>query len=408
MKSLTSLVTLLIFFSSSATAKDAFMDMHDFNPELGTIDSSHSSLNADFSNEVIQLGVTQKLLMYRDNMGSTRGAKEVGIFKKAAMGTVLIATDSGVGSGAIITNNGYIVTNQHVVEGKKKVTVFFKPLGLDYDLTKLESTEGTVEKVSIKKDLALVKIDRIPSSARPLALAGESLPDIGSDAHAIGHPKGELWTYTRGYVSQVRVGYLWDYQGGNGKRSATVIQTQTPINPGNSGGPLLDEAGNLIGINSFVDSKAEGLNYAIAAPSIREFLQADRSALERENKQFDSAKNGSNGQSKCGKEVVRQVRDRNDWLGDFTRQDYDPDCVGRITVSFSYPDASDKPNIIALEHDEKLGVIGILLVDEGQDKVIDYTLVDVDGDGDFDLWGENKPGEFIASDLRETDQQARR
>ncbi|GAB1393380.1 hypothetical protein MASR1M60_15430 [Rhodocyclaceae bacterium] len=74
-------------------------------------------------------------------------------------------------------------------------------------------------------------------------------------------------------VSQIRPGYRWL------QFSATVIQTQTPINPGNSGGPLLDDNGKLVGINSFAQQGADGLNFAIAVDEIKRFLAASESRL---------------------------------------------------------------------------------------------------------------------------------
>ena len=73
---------------------------------------------------------------------------------------------------------------------------------------------------------------------------------VGADVHAIGHPFGEDWTYTRGYVSQLRDQYGWKSDLGK-HHVADVIQTQTPINPGNSGGPLFSEIGEVVGVTTF-------------------------------------------------------------------------------------------------------------------------------------------------------------
>src|SRR5262249_15643552 len=96
---------------------------------------------------------------------------------------------------------------------------------------------------------------------------------VGDDAHAIGHPIEQLWTYTKGYVSQIRRGYDWQNQGENFHHKADVVQTQTPINPGNSGGPLLNSQGLLIGVNAFGAPNAQGLNYAIAVDEVKIFLE---------------------------------------------------------------------------------------------------------------------------------------
>ncbi len=88
--------------------------------------------------------------------------------------------------------------------------------------------------------------------------------------HAIGHPKGEAWTYTTGTISQIRPGYQWRTEGL--LHQGTVIQTQTALNPGNSGWPLLNDRAEIIGVNSFI-KEGEGLNYAAAVDVVKEFLQ---------------------------------------------------------------------------------------------------------------------------------------
>jgi len=101
---------------------------------------------------------------------------------------------------------------------------------------------------------------------------------IAMDVHAIGHPKGNFWSYTKGTISQLRPGYEWKTGDGNSFQ-ADVIQTQTPINPGNSGGPLISDTMSLIGINSFGDPDSQGLNYAVATTSIKNFLEAPTEPL---------------------------------------------------------------------------------------------------------------------------------
>ena len=104
---------------------------------------------------------------------------------------------------------------------------------------------------------------------------------IGDNVHAIGHPLGEDWTYTRGYVSQKRESYTWTTDVGI-HHVADVIQTQTPINPGNSGGPLLNDSGELIGLNSFGNTSGEGVNFALALSTINSFLEAQDNTIRKE------------------------------------------------------------------------------------------------------------------------------
>ncbi len=99
--------------------------------------------------------------------------------------------------------------------------------------------------------------------------------DVAMDVHAIGHPLEEFWTYTKGIVSQIRKGYVWNYLNEAdliSTHKATVIQTQTPINPGNSGGPLFNDNGEIIGVISFGTPDSEGINFAVSLVDIQGIL----------------------------------------------------------------------------------------------------------------------------------------
>jgi hypothetical protein len=140
---------------------------------------------------------------------------------------------------------------------------------------------ATVIKIDPKIDLALIQLQEPPKSLSVMRLG--TLPAIGSDVHAIGHPFGENWSYVAGYISQIRNEYEWDYYDidsdsdkddamPTSSHRAQVIQTQTPINPGNSGGPLIDTMARLIGINSFGTMNAEGVNYAVSVTELKSFM----------------------------------------------------------------------------------------------------------------------------------------
>jgi len=201
----------------------------------------------------------------------TRGDKDVSVYRAASPAVVLVISEAGVGSGAIIDNKGHVVTNWHVVKSEPRVIVLFKPKD-GAELTKDLAFWATVVKVDQVTDLALLRIDRPPKTFSFLRLGDISTLAVGQDVHAIGHPEGEVWTYTKGIISQIRNKYKWT--AGEGlAHEARVIQTQTPINPGNSGGPLLDDSARLIGINSFRSGTGEGLNYAVAVDAVGAFLK---------------------------------------------------------------------------------------------------------------------------------------
>ena len=202
---------------------------------------------------------------------STRGERDIAIFQKAAPAVVFVLSGKDrVGSGVLISRDGQVLTNWHVVGNDPKPVVVLKPKD-STELKKELAFLATAIKVDEVADLALLKIVNPPPSLSFLPLGAASSLNVGQDVHAIGHPQGEVWTYTRGIISQVRANYEWKTEEGITHR-ANIIQTQTPINPGNSGGPLLDENARVVGINSFRHRSGEGLNYAVSVDTINEFL----------------------------------------------------------------------------------------------------------------------------------------
>jgi serine protease Do len=161
---------------------------------------------------------------------------------------------SGVGSGVILTGDGYILTNKHVVQGSQSLTVKLSD-GTEYPATLITESPDT--------DLALIKVD---ANGLTAATIGDSdTIEVGETAVAIGSPLGTYTeTVTRGIVSALgRTITVQDETTGRPETLTGLIQTDAAINPGNSGGPLLDATGAVIGINTAVSSNAEGLGFAI-------------------------------------------------------------------------------------------------------------------------------------------------
>jgi S1-C subfamily serine protease len=205
----------------------------------------------------------------QENTLTTRGIKEINLFKKVAPSVVLILTKEGaLGSGFLISDDGLVITNWHVIEGNKPIQVAFMPPKLE--LKKEDFLKAVVVKGDEVSDLALLKLESMPLNVRPLSLNVSDAIEIGQDVHAIGHPKGEFWTYTNGIVSQLRGNYTWNKT----HHAKLIIQTQTPINPGNSGGPLLNDDGEIVGVNSFILPNTQGINYAVSSEDIRIFLES--------------------------------------------------------------------------------------------------------------------------------------
>lgn len=319
------------------------------------------------------------------NTSKSRGAMEAAIYDQVSSGTVLIIAGDGMGSGALITENGYIVTNQHVVGKAKQVAVFFKPVGNNVNLNKKDAILGTVVKVNEFKDLALIKVESLPPSARPIAITNGT-PRVGEDAHAIGHPKGEFWTYTRGYVSAVRDNYKWSEGKNSINREAKVVQTQTPINPGNSGGPLVDDQRKLIGINSFIAPNSPGLNYAVSSDDVKQFITQEGSTTAP-----------SSTKQNCGDNIFGKGRDK-DKDGSYDYIAYDTKCSGRIDMLLKSPLDKNKPIVLLVDTNND-GKWDVIVMDTNRDGKWDISYHDSDHDGKIDLVGKHPDGKAVPTSL---------
>ena len=145
------------------------------------------------------------------------------------------------GSGFALDDQGFILTNAHVVEGAEEVRVRFG----DQDSVKAE-----VKGEDPSTDLALLKVDPSKVKLRPIPLGDSSKVRVGDQAIAIGNPFGLEHTVTTGIVSALQR----SIEAPNGFSIENAIQTDASINPGNSGGPLLDGNGRVIGINAQIET----------------------------------------------------------------------------------------------------------------------------------------------------------
>ena len=314
-----------------------------------------------------------------------RGGKEM--YKKFAPSVVLIVTQDGLGSGFLANESGDIVTNWHVVKGYDKVAVIFKPSGSNSKLQKSDARLGVVAKVDEVRDLALIKVTDVPKDRAPLPLGSLSGLEIGSDVHAIGHPTGESWTYTKGVVSQIRQNYDGSSSQTGVKHNATVIQTQTPINPGNSGGPLFSNQGKLIGVNSFKAS-GEGLNFAVSVDDVKQFLAAKNSR----SAEVSQAKH-QKATSECKLNEVYRSNDKTDSM---EIVGLDVDCDGKAEAELRTPYDIRKPIILVVD-DNKDGVFDVMIADKDRDGYWDFSLRDTDFDKKWDLVCEHRTGEIEAT-----------
>ena len=176
------------------------------------------------------------------------------------------AANSSLGTGFVYDDQGYIITNQHVVEGQEKMEV---------DFTNGFKAFATLTGIDPDSDLAVIKVDAPASELHPLVLGDSSQLKVGQTVIAIGNPFGLSGTMTTGIVSALGRTLPSNRAAENGSvfSASDQIQTDAAINPGNSGGPLLNLNGEVIGINRAIRTDAanaggepvnSGVGFAIA------------------------------------------------------------------------------------------------------------------------------------------------
>jgi len=185
--------------------------------------------------------------------------------KEVSPATVQVRTPSGLGSGFIISEDGYVVTNNHVISGDYKISVIL------YEEGERELRRITFENVELLAqsplfDLALLKIHTEDRKFPFVSLALPNSLEQGQEVFAVGSPLGLERTVSQGIVS-VRNRVV-----GSGM---TLIQHTAQINPGNSGGPLFNRRGEVVGVNNLKIASAsiEGIGFAIPSATVVHFIE---------------------------------------------------------------------------------------------------------------------------------------
>lgn len=203
---------------------------------------------------------------------STTALNARDVYQRSIGSVATIAARSGqgtaTGTGFAVSADGLIVTNQHVIDGARDISVRLGTGGRTQRATLVGQDRST--------DLALLRVD---AKLKPLSLADSSKVQIGDPTYAIGNPFGLHGTLTTGVVSATER----DISAPNGFAISGVLQTDAALNPGNSGGPLLDDRGQVIGVNSQIESPSNGsggqaantgVGFAVPSNTVKKVLAA--------------------------------------------------------------------------------------------------------------------------------------
>jgi S1-C subfamily serine protease len=178
------------------------------------------------------------------------------IAEKATPSVVLIRVPAGLGSGFVVSNDGRIVTNYHVIRGAKQATVVTADGREFKDVELMAADPG--------HDLAVLRIGA--HGLRALALGDSAIAKPGEHVVAIGHPLGLGNTVSDGLLSAVRVI----------SPQRTLLQISAPISPGSSGGPVFNDRGEVIGISTLLISGGQNLNFAVPINAVKPLLDIDK------------------------------------------------------------------------------------------------------------------------------------
>jgi serine protease Do len=183
--------------------------------------------------------------------------------RRLGEGVIMVKSPGGLGSGFIIHEDGYVITNFHVVENETQVTInIFRKLDGAFRKEKIEDVK--IIAVDSFRDLALLKFDPPPDLKVTVVHLAEDRPvREGDTVFAIGNPLGLERTISKGIVSKHN----------RAEEGLLYIQTTAQINPGNSGGPLFNDRGEVIGVTNMGYLFAEGLNFAIPVRYVIDFLK---------------------------------------------------------------------------------------------------------------------------------------
>ncbi len=240
--------------------------------QIQSIEKDSAKDNAQSKDTTYARNVNQTDDLYRT--GDLPPASLEELSDRLGEGVVMVKSPSGLGSGFVIHEDGYVITNFHVIENETQLSVhIFRKDGGVFRNEKIEDVR--IIAVNPFMDLGLIKFE-VPEDLdiTIMHLAEDRPLTEGDVVFAIGNPLGLERTVSRGIISKKN----------RAEQGLTYVQTTTQINPGNSGGPLFNERGEVIGVTNMGYLFAEGLNFAIPITYVIDFLKnRDAYAYDQDN-----------------------------------------------------------------------------------------------------------------------------
>ncbi|PIN91289.1 hypothetical protein COU57_01270 [Candidatus Pacearchaeota archaeon CG10_big_fil_rev_8_21_14_0_10_32_14] len=268
--SFSSLVIIFIILSSSAFYMLYIKLDSQYNDLSTRLDSMQKDTNSKLNEVTDNILTTQQELKYiQDSVGKTEeklsdlnseltelktsaSSDFSNVIEDSVPSVVTIRTNVAQGTGFVITDDGYVVTNAHVLSGASSVSA----INFDKEILEAEfiGYDGDF-------DVALLKI---PGSYDALSLADSDTVQVGEKVIAIGNPLGLQFSVSEGIISAVHRSGI--------NEEDSYLQTDAALNPGNSGGPLINKGGNVVGINNFKIGSGEGLSFALESNYLRDTI----------------------------------------------------------------------------------------------------------------------------------------
>ncbi|HWB19220.1 MAG TPA: trypsin-like peptidase domain-containing protein [Phycisphaerales bacterium] len=268
----------------------------------------------DIGPEILQLGVddvvdveitkddqpvqtkTESLFRTAENLPELSPKEQA---RRIGAAVIKVSTPNGLGSGVMINEDGYAITNAHVIQGETNIRATVWLPQDDGTLKRLTIEDVEIIAVNNHIDLALLKINHPDKGKFPFApIQKDEKLEIGQTVFAIGNPLGLERTLSQGVVSTTQRSF----------DGLTYIQTDAAINPGNSGGPLFNTLGEVIGITNMGIRGGESLGFAIPSRYVKDFIR-NREAFEFDKNNPNSGYNYQKAPPRKNFEPAPQLED---------------------------------------------------------------------------------------------------